>query len=150
MRQITFRGKRVDNGEWVNGDLIHGQGLTYGRLYILPQTKFYCNDLDGWQVIPETVCQYTGLKDKNDKEIYEGDILKIITESGRVELFICEYNIHRRCMASGWEVQIPGFSFVNSEGFPTFPIIKNFLNGNDLDIIEVVENIHDNPELINK
>lgn len=77
-RIIKFRGKRVDNGEIVFGDLIHGQGGKSGRMYILPQTRFYppdCNNLDGYEVIPETVGQLIGSTDKNGKEIYEWDVV---------------------------------------------------------------------------
>lgn len=92
--------------------------------------------------------QLVGIPDKNGKEIYEGDILQIKTQSGRVEMFTCEYGIHKRWMASGWEVQIPGFAFVDSTKHPTFPILENYLNGNDLDIIEVIGNIYENSNLL--
>lgn len=91
--------------------------------------------------------QFIGLSDKMNKDIYEGDIGEIRSQSGRVERFIVEWGIHRREMKSGWTVDIPGFSFI-IDGRPTFPIVNNYVNGHDLDIIEVIGNIYENPELI--
>lgn len=79
MRTIKFRGKRVDNGELVYGDLIHGVGSKYGKMFILPIATIYpkgCSNLDGWNVIPETVGQFTGKTDKFGAEIYRGDVIK--------------------------------------------------------------------------
>jgi uncharacterized phage protein (TIGR01671 family) len=74
MRDIVFRGKRTDNGEWVCGDLTHS-------VYKLRDTCVgkYGSEIGMHQVDPATVSQYTGLTDKNGKRIFEGDLLVLAT-----------------------------------------------------------------------
>ena len=139
MREIIFRGKRCDNGEWIGGSLVH-QTLFYGDetdcYHILHGGEFDCDFYDAEEVIPETIGQFTGLIDKNGKKIFEGDIVK-------------EADI-----VHNGEIQIPGHIFCVVMRHGCWCVIPandaeewDFLNSY-IPTIEVIGNIHDNPELM--
>lgn len=135
-REIKFRGKCCITGEFVYGDLIHGVGAKNGNLYILPDKVNLayvknCDPLDGVRVDPATVGQFTGLKDKSGKEIYEGDVLRKIYGS-TVPMFVVSYHKERAM-------------FIQHDGYN-----ESLYQVNPSTMCEVVGNIHDNPELLNQ
>lgn len=136
--RFLFRGKRKDNGEWVTGYLIQGNktyiATTEAINYMVVSTS-YMASIKLVEVIPETVGQYTGLKDKNGKLIFEEDIIKT-KEYGRdighsnVNNFDIFKVIYEPAVFRLENVR-RGFNLVG--------------NGNDF---EIIGNIHDNPELL--
>ena len=136
MREILFRGKRIDNGEWAYGN------LNYGTIEIKSiKDSYYISDFDvnPWDkkfypVIPETIGQSTGMTDKNDKKIFDGDILKEYGSMPEHSLMV-----------------------IRNVGFGCF--IEFYFHGEKhsteqvghigwLSYDEVIGNIYDNPELL--
>ncbi len=109
MREHLFKAKRIDNGEWEYGNLksIHKGGANYETAYYIlncyGETR---NGLARDAVDPETVCEFTGLLDKNGKKIFEHDLLRCAIENcctGKVERFFeCEVTYCKTMNAMGW------------------------------------------------
>ena len=134
MREILFRGKRIDNGEWVEGYYAAEPYTknTYNYGYILENEKdLYAKK--AYFVDSRTVGQYTGLTDKNGKKIFEGDVVKY--KSGSTVLFhTVVFERRNGCAYFGIVVgENETWGFNNS--FPST-------------LFEIAGNIHDNPELL--
>ena len=125
MREFLLRGKRTDNGEWVKGYLY----ITHIGAHEIGSYDAEINiERVTFDVIPETVGQYTGLTDKNGKRIFEGDIVSLVKHDGLI------YKV----------VYVPcRYELVNSKGVNCF-VLDIYKSEN----IEVIGNIHDNPELL--
>lgn len=152
MREILFKAKRLDNGEWVEGYLCkHPSAVQVGEtspwyIHVSPVDP---DDVGGiYNVNAETVCQYTGLTDKNGVKIWEGDILewkrKDILAGGAYALYAKYKYGHRlvvRCLPAGFMLcQL-------EDSFPESPSsngkIDNYSLWNFHGFWEVVGNIYD-------
>ena len=130
MRDILFRGKRTDNGEWVYG-LLCRVGDTYANIRRMDTAVLY-------SVLTNTIGQFTGLTDKNGRKIFEGDIIHL--EYSQVffgGVYFGEYTA---------EVSYKEGCFI-TDGTNNGDEIETPLSGFDNDEVEIIGNIHDNPEL---
>ena len=119
MREIIFRGKRTDNGEWIDGCYLNKNNI--GIFY--DDTEESDCIVHIFSVIPETVGQYIGLTDKNGKRIFEGDIVKGTFLGFPIPI---EDYVFPIC----WQKDVTGYK------------------ANYFENVEVIGNIYDNPELL--
>lgn len=164
MREILFRGKRVDNGEWVEGHLIWYED---GRVRIIPShTDIFCYEMDesiiqtvAHRIIPETVGQYTGLTDKNGTKIFDGDIIRYADYDEYrcyIESLDCAEENVSMDFGQMWTVDKVVYGI--KIGYPAFDLNSHDFESNGLSELnesgqyyyEVIGNIHDNPEFLKK
>ena len=139
MREILFRGKRIDNGEWIEGHLIRHEDR---RARICQShTDIFCYEKDrsiiqtvAHEVDPYTVGLYTGLKDKNGKRIFEGDIVRATIERAEG----CQSPRTENVVVCGTPIFSPFSNELSMSG-----LIEDYC-------FEVIGNITDNPELLEK
>lgn len=137
MRETIFRGKRVDNGEWVEGFLFQYRAGQVGIGQIKMNTKITHPDgnFKEWdyinvynlccpKVIPETVGQYTGYTDDYAKKIFEGDILRVLSTN---------------CYGNDLCYTLTLYDMTDSVEMERI---------NTANEVKVIGNIHDNPELL--
>ena len=129
MREIKFRGKNIETGEWLYGNLQVPQKEGVGY-YMWDKEKFQR------EVDPETIGEFTSLKDRNGNDIYEGDIISFDYGVGEpVSEDLIEVRFVRGVFAFLWNGDLDDECPVSS---PT----REWAN--------VIGNIHDNPELLKK
>ena len=133
MREIKFRGRR-SSGEWVYGFFFYNEDVNPDRKCILTFDITGCPRES--RVDEETVGQFTGLHDKNGKEIYEGDVLKFLYQDGFVTSVI-EWSNEE----AGWTIR-HGFQQSEYDGR-----VFELKPRHSPDIV-VIDNIYDNPELL--
>ena len=132
-REILFRGKHKDNGEWVEGYLVKYQPSASENKFIVGIVPTYASALYLIDVIPETVERFTGLTDKNGVKIFEGDIVK--DDWGKL------YRVY--FTTKGCSFMVECYSAHNEYEIGDYRIGEAWC-----DTIRVIGNIHDNPEML--
>lgn len=139
MREILFRGKRIDNGEWVKGMLVR-YNSNFEAANIADENGLL------YAVKTETVGQYTGLTDKNGKKIFEGDIVKDVTVPVQCGIGIVKFGKYETRIK--FSLKDDNYSY-HIGVYIKWNKTLNFYR-HDLafwnEKIEVIGNIHDNPE----
>lgn len=119
--RYLFKAKRIDNGEWVTGHYVKGLNMYDKEVHLIfePNTMFYSSgETDGWyKVDPTTICQCTGLKDKNGKLIWENDIASYSDLITRDKKIICiEWNKMQASFVRKYRSPMPIIDVANITG----------------------------------
>ena len=132
MMEILFRGKRATNGDWVYGDFVRGNERKSLRdsIFVYDSETQSFND---YEINPSTLGQYTGLTDKNGKRIFEGDIVKTDKFSEPNKQYIIKYDLQFG-------------AFIGQDRYNVYFVTFDGDSGD----FEVIGNITDNPELLEK
>ena len=138
-RAILFKGKRKDNGEWVKGFVFEFKS----KIYISEMTQTFITvyyteesvadfNMRAYEIVPATLCQYTGLTDKNGKKIWENDICEMVYD-GTIHIYVVVWD--------KTELDFKGTNGKENYGC-------NFEYLGCCEEIVVIGNIFDNPELL--
>ena len=160
MREILFRGKSTGNREWIkDGEWVEGLPMYTANKSEKGKIDRILTLRDGYYSIllvdTETVCQYTGLTDKNGRKIFEGDIVKLILPDGEIRYFkVTIKSVVRKVLCHPdfddevSKVEITGIVF-EWNGYELFPCIDTY-GVPDYKMMEVIGNVFDNPELVER
>lgn len=138
MREILFRGKRRDNRKWIEGSLVSFLNYKSAAILVSKSTAFFpkksttfCTN-SCYEVIPETVGQYTGLIDKNGRKIFEGDIVEIplfVTCKEPTVAVVVWNELYAKFGLEAESIKTDFYYYFSDE-------------------MKVIGNLHDNPELL--
>ena len=146
--RYLFKAKRIDNGEWVQGALLDGEShcLIGQEIKFSPYVEHECK-IAGYEVDRSTICQCTGLKDKNGKLIWENDILDGFTYPYMSD------GVHNYYVEVCWCTNVPSFG-IYTQKYPESKVagisagMTELMEDWDPNDWEVIGNIFDNPELL--
>ena len=146
-REILFRGKRVSNGNWIEGYFVLlaiNEGLKHAIHTGADEGRFIL-----FEVIPDTVGQFTGLCDKNGNKIFEGDIVKVTYTEQRQYQGVSYQDEHSCVEEVIYNEKSACFMLkIMCEDVPLYRPLHNFGSLANIKELEVIGNIYDNPELL--